>query len=101
MPISSTEQQVSFQTISVNLIMDLPVLQGYDSIITIVDHGCSKAAAFLPCQKTIDTVGVASLYAERIFPFYGIPRQVISDRDPWFMAQFTKELCKNLKIDQT
>jgi hypothetical protein len=45
-------------------------------------------------------VGVATLYAERIFPFYGIPRRVISDRDPQFMAQFTKELCKNLKIDQ-
>jgi transposase InsO family protein len=55
---------------------------------------------FLPCQKTIDAIGVASLYAERIFPFYGIPRRVILDRDPQFTAQFTKELCKQLKIDQ-
>jgi hypothetical protein len=100
MPISSPERQLPFQTISVDLITDLPVSRGFDSILTVVDHGCSKAAVFLPCQKTIDAIGVALLYAERIFPFYGIPRWVISDRDPRFTAQFTKELCKQLKIDQ-
>jgi hypothetical protein len=100
MPISSPERQLPFQTISVDLITNLPVSRGFDSIFTVVDHGCSKAAVFLPCQKTIDAMGVASLYTERIFPFYGIPRRVISDRDPRFTAQFTKELCKQLKIDQ-
>jgi hypothetical protein len=65
-----------------------------------VDHGCSKAAIFLPCCKTIDAVGVASLYAKRVFPFYGVSRKIISDQDPRFTAQFAKELCGTLKIDQ-
>jgi hypothetical protein len=86
--------------IAMDLITDLPASQGYDSILTIVDHGCSKAAIFLPCQKAIDAKGVATLYAERIFPFYGIPRRIISDRDPRFTAQFTKEICTILNIDQ-
>jgi hypothetical protein len=99
-PIIAEERQSPFQTISLDLITDLPSLKGYDSILTIVDQGCSKAAIFLPCHKSIDALGVAKLYAERIFPFFGIPQRVISDRDPRFTARFTNELCKTLKINQ-
>jgi len=47
-----------FQYISMDLITDLPPSDKYDSILTIVDQGCSKAAKFLPCNKTIDGKGV-------------------------------------------
>jgi hypothetical protein len=91
LPIMSTEQQNPFRTISVNLITNLPISKGFNSILTIVDQGCSKAAIFLPCQKTIDALGVAMLYAQRVFPFFGIPQWIISYRDPQFMAKFTTE----------
>jgi hypothetical protein len=100
LPITHEQQQYPFQTIAMDLITDLPVSHGYDSILTIVDQGCTKAAVFLPCHKTMDAVGVASLYAQRVFPFYGVPRRVISDRDPRFTAQFVKELCRVLNISQ-
>ena len=100
MPIILEQVLTPFHTIAMDLITDLPVSQGYDSILTVVDHGCSKAVIFLPCHKTIDAVGVAVLYAEQIFPFYGIPRHVISDRDPHFTAQFIKGVCTLLNIDQ-
>ena len=69
--------------------MKLPDSNGNDSILTIVDHDCSKATIFLPCKETIDTLGVATLYATQVFPHYGIPKKVISDRDPRFTAEFT------------
>jgi hypothetical protein len=78
-PITTEEKQSPFQTISLDLITDLPSSEGYDSILTVVDQGCSKAAIFLPCNKNIDALGVAKLYAERIFPFFGVPQRVISD----------------------
>ena len=65
-----------------------------------MDHGCSKVAVFLPCHKNIDTIGVAALYAERVFPFYGVPQRVILDRDPRFTSRFAKELCLTLGINQ-
>ena len=74
MPIVATGVQTPFEIISLDLITDLPISQGYDSILTVVDHGCSKAAIFLPCHKTIDAAGVAALYSVQIFPFYGIPK---------------------------
>jgi hypothetical protein len=92
LPIVSPEQQNPFQTISIDLITDLPMSEGYDSILTIVDQGCSKSAIFLPCRKTIDAQEAAILYAQRVFPYFGIPRRIISDRDPRFTAKFITEL---------
>jgi hypothetical protein len=100
MPITSEQSLAPFHTIAMDLITDLPTSQGYDSILTIVNHGCSKVAIFLPCRKTINAVGVAALYAERVFPYYGVPRRIISDRDPRFTAQFAKEICTMLNISQ-
>src|SRR5882757_4310689 len=47
-------EQGPFQYVSMDLIMDLPQPNRFDAILTIVDQGCSKAAKFLPCNKTID-----------------------------------------------
>jgi hypothetical protein len=55
---------------------------GFDSILTITDHDCSKAAIFIPCNETISAEGVARLYLHYVFPQYRLPLKVISDRDP-------------------
>jgi hypothetical protein len=100
MPITPKEQAPLFATIALDLITDLPLSQGYDSILTIANHNCSKAAVFLPCLKTITGGGIAQLYVQHVFPHFGVPRRVISDRDPWFMGKFMQELCKQLHIEQ-
>ena len=43
-----------FQYVSMDLITDLPPSNKFDSILTIIDQGCFKAAKFIPCNKTID-----------------------------------------------
>jgi hypothetical protein len=88
MLITVKEQAPPFATIALDLIMDLPISQGYDSILTITDHDCSKAAIFLPCSKMIMGEGITHLYVQHVFPHFGVPRRVISDRDPWFMGKF-------------
>jgi predicted phosphohydrolase len=80
-PIISEEKCSPIQTISLDLITDLPLSKGYDSILTVVDQGCSKATIFLPCSKNIDALGIARLYTERIFPFFRIPQSVTDDRN--------------------
>ena len=83
-----------------DLITDLPKSQGFDSILTIVDQGCSKAAKFIPCTKTIDGTGVALEYLKHLVPWFGLPKRIISDRDPRFTSAFAKEMCKALGIQQ-
>jgi reverse transcriptase-like protein/integrase-like protein len=90
--------QGPFQYVSMDLITDLPISEGYNSILTIVDQGCSKAAKFLPCWKTIDGLEVAKLYLMHLLPMFGLPRQIISDWDPCFASQFATTLCRALGI---
>jgi RNase H-like domain found in reverse transcriptase/Integrase zinc binding domain len=59
MPITAKQAAPPFGTIALDLITDLPLSNGYDSILTITDHDCSKAAIFIPCVKTVDAEGVA------------------------------------------
>ena len=56
-----------FQTIAMDLITALPESEGFDAILTIVDHGCTQAAVFLPCKTTITSEQVAQLYYEHIY----------------------------------
>ena len=46
-----------FSTVAMDFIVKLPKSQGYDSILTITDQGCTKMAIFLPCNESIDAEG--------------------------------------------
>jgi Integrase zinc binding domain len=85
---TNKEHTYPFQMISWDLITDLPKSGNFDSVLTIVDHNCTKAALFFPCSKDVDTTGVAAIYAQQVFPHYGVPQKIISDRDPCFMVVF-------------
>ena len=71
-----------------DLITALPTSAGFDAILTIVDHGCTRAAVFLPCKTTITGEQVAQLYYEHIYRWFGLPSKMISDRDPRFTSNF-------------
>ena len=86
--------------VAMDLITDLPELRGFNAVLTIIDHGCSKAAKFIPCNTTITGQGVTALYLQHLVPWFGIPRKIISDRDPRFVSNFTTELCRLLNIQQ-
>jgi hypothetical protein len=81
-PITPEHEAFPFQTIALDFIVKLPISNRYDSILTITDHDCSKAAIFIPCNEVISAEGVAGLYLRYVFPCYGLPLKVISDRDP-------------------
>jgi hypothetical protein len=89
-----TQRTCPFQTIALDLITDLPPSQGNDSILMIVNHDCSKAAMFLPCTKEVTAEGLAQIYAQHVFPHYGVPQRIISNQDTWLTAHFTCALCE-------
>src|SRR6266851_5386663 len=51
--ITVPENTPSFTQIAMDLITGLPKSQGYDTILTIVNHRYSRGAIFLPCNTTI------------------------------------------------
>ena len=99
-PITLVMEVLPFQTISMDFIVKLPELAGYDSILTITDHDCTKMLIAIPCRETIMAEGVAELFLRQIFPQFGLPSKIISDRDPRFISKFMKELCRLMGITQ-
>ena len=89
-----------FNTVAMDLITQLLWSNDHDAILTIMDQGCSRAMAFLPCSTTITGEGIAKLYLQHIFPWFGVPTKMISDRDPHFTSHFAKTLTTKLKINQ-
>jgi hypothetical protein len=72
-PISTEHPQTPFGTIALDFITKLPMSEENDTILTITDHDCLKAALFFPCKETITAEQVAELYTKHVFPHYGIP----------------------------
>ena len=68
--------------------------------MTATCHDCSKAAIMIPCQESITAEGVAGLYLKHIYPRFGIPKKIISDRDTRFTTKFAKGMCEALHIHQ-
>ncbi|RXW11612.1 hypothetical protein EST38_g14245 [Candolleomyces aberdarensis] len=92
-PIEHSTETRPFSQISMDLITDLPISNGYDSILAIVDHGLTKGVVFTPCNKTITNEQVSDILFRKILTKYGRPNKIISDRGPQFVAEvFTTAL---------
>jgi hypothetical protein len=91
-------QALPFQQVAMDLITGLPMCKGKDAILTIIDHGCSRATIFLPCNTTVTGAGIAQLYMDNVYRWFGLPTKVISDWDPQFTSHFGCTLSQGLGI---
>jgi len=82
-----------------DFIVDLPTSNGYDSILTVVNHH-SKAIILAPCHKTITAEQTSQLLLDYVWKRTGFPLTIISDQGPQFAAQVTQELWRKLGIKQ-
>ena len=65
-PIISRET-LPFKQISYDLITDLLVSNGFDSLLVMVDQGLSKGVILCPTKKTITTKGVAMIIFQKLY----------------------------------
>lgn len=52
-PIYPTMEAKPFKVVAMNFTTKLPPSCGYNSILTITDHSCTKVVCFIPCNETI------------------------------------------------
>jgi len=79
-----------WQDISMDLIMPLPVSNGYDAILVVVDR-FSKMMKALPCKSNMGAKELSTLFINRVLGEHRVPHSIISDRDPKFMFAFWTE----------
>jgi len=93
-------EAMPFATIALDFITKLPVSQGYDSILMIMDHDCSKAVILIPCHEEITAEGVARLLIKYLFVQFGLPTKMISDRDTQFTSKLMHKMCDIMGVKQ-
>ena len=97
-PTEGAKSTRPFANCSMDLITDLPLADGYDSILVVVDQGLSKGVILAPCNKTITSEQTAKLLLENLYKRFGLPDKIISDRGPQFASKAFLELLKLLGI---
>ena len=84
--------------ISADFITKLPLVQGYDSILVVVDR-LTKMVYFIPTIEKISAEELARLFRDSMWKLHSLPESIISDREPQFMAELIRELNQMLGIE--
>ncbi|KAK9070431.1 hypothetical protein SSX86_010833 [Deinandra increscens subsp. villosa] len=81
--------------ISMDFITRLPPSRGKTDVWVIVDR-LSKFAHFIALPRHYTAASLASVFMREIYRLHGLPKTIVSDRDPIFISRFWKELFKQV-----
>lgn len=85
-----------WETVTIDLITQLPkTKQGNDAIIVMVDK-LTKTVHLHPAKTTITAPQLAKVFMKEVVRHHGLPKSIISDRDPRFTSNFWRALWKGL-----
>ena len=96
MPNSIPEKPWTY--ILADFITKLPLAQGYNSILVIVDQ-LTKIVYFIPTTERTSVKGLVKLFRDNVWKLYSLPKSIILDRGPQFTAGLMKELNRILGIE--
>ena len=83
--------------ISMDFITHLPLTEsGLDSILVVVDR-LTKMTHLLPTTSNVTAEKVAELFVAQVFRLHGMPKNIVSDRDPKFTSKFWETLFEKLQ----
>jgi len=80
-----------WNTLSVDFVMELPFSSGHDTVMTVVDS-VSKQVYFILTHTIVTVEGAAKLFLHQVWKLYSLPKCIILDCGPQFIACFTREL---------
>lgn len=85
-----------WRSISMDFVFGLPKdKQGRDGVLVFVDR-FSKMVHLAAVSETITAAESARVFMENVFRLHGMPDEVVSDRDPRFVASFWQSVFRDL-----
>lgn len=91
---------VPWQTVTMDFITQLPrTTDGHDAILVVVDK-LTKMVHLVPTSSRATAEQTATLFLNHVWKLHGIPRVIVTDRDPLFTSNFTRALCQMLGTKQ-
>lgn len=79
--------------LSMDFILGLPKSKGYDALLVVVDR-LSKYNHFILIKHPYTAKSIADVFVREIVRHHGIPKSIVSDRDPLFLSHFWQELIR-------
>jgi hypothetical protein len=70
----------------------------HESIMVVMDK-LKKAAHFISLKTTHKVADVANIFMKEVARLHGIPKTIVSDRDPKFTSNLWKGLFKGLRTN--
>jgi hypothetical protein len=74
-------------SVGLDYLTHLLVSNGIDSVLIVVNH-LTRMAHFLPCTKSAITKKFANWFLHGVYTLHGLPRVLVSDRNPKFVSGF-------------
>ena len=82
----------------VDFITKLLVVAGKDAILVVCNQ-LSKMTYFVATTERTSVEGLARLFQDNVWKLYRLPKSVVLDRGPQFVAELTKKLNRMLGIE--
>ena len=79
----------AWEVISLDFIEGLPISDRYNTILVVVDK-FSKYGHFIPIHHPYTILQIAWVFLDNVYKLHGLPKAIISDRDPIFKAIYGK-----------
>ena len=86
-----------WDTVSIDFIVELPESNVKDTIMVVIDS-VTKHSHFVSTTTTLTAIGTAQVYLHHIWKHHRLPKKVVLDRGPQFVAEFMKELYRLLRV---
>lgn len=98
----NTAPEKSWQIVSMDFVGPLPMSKDlnnveYENIMVVVCR-LTKYVIFIPLPRKYDASYLAKVFTREVISKFGVPEQIISDRDKLFTSHFWEELCQMLQI---
>ncbi|KAK8702737.1 hypothetical protein V6N13_021078 [Hibiscus sabdariffa] len=84
-----------WESVALDFIVSLPRVGDLGTIIVVVDR-FSKYATFIPAPKYCSAKETSLLVFKHVVKYWGVPQNIVSDRDGRFTGNFWRELFRLL-----
>ena len=84
--------------VTTDIIIDLPESNRFTAIIVFIGK-LSKMVHLVGCKKEVTAMEYTQIFVDNVFQLHGLPKVIISDRDPHFTSKFWRALFDLLGTD--
>jgi hypothetical protein len=85
--------QQAWEIVSLDFVEGLPASDQYNALLVVIDK-FTKYGHFIPIKHPYTALQIAQLFMNNVYKLHGLPKTIISDRDPVFTSAVWQQLFK-------